>query len=483
MRLSRSSQFQVLGLVLVLGGFLLSCVLWVLIALAVITIQNRYLGYALIAIFFLWILVVVALGSLLYGRRYLLARYIRSIVKSGGSRRVVPERLEVRTGADLQDIPDDFLKKGTEPNVLFVSSNGAGLGHLTRLMAIARRLKCNTSFFSFSKGYRAVSQLGWKITYFPSYDKERISRSLWGSRLTAAFRSCLITSQADAVVFDGTHVYPELTEICRYHGIPLVWSQRGLWKAESFRRSWQRHDPQLVCDHLLIPGDYAGEDLHGYPDRPFQKKYNPVIFFDLDECLSSIDARIALELPEGPKYILIQLGAGTINQTDEFERVVVESVRVISPNWVPVLVRSELSSSNRAPEGALLRRCYPMGRYYNAFDAAVVAGGYNSVQEVVSYCLPALIIPNLYTKTDDQELRAKRLVDAGLILSTTASHELFDKLSLLVSDDVRIAMRERMANVKKENGAHAMAEDIYRIALSSKEWWPIISEPSSASSG
>ncbi len=50
---------------------------------------------------------------------------------------------------------------------------------------------------------------------------------------------------------------------------------------------------------------------------------------------------------------------------------------------------------------------YPLSRYLRAFDAAVVAAGYNSYHEMVMAGVPAAYVPNLATTTDDQLARAE----------------------------------------------------------------------------
>ena len=55
---------------------------------------------------------------------------IEALVKETPSRIAIPRALRPPAGTSV-----------AHPEVLFISSNGVGLGHLTRLMAVARRLK------------------------------------------------------------------------------------------------------------------------------------------------------------------------------------------------------------------------------------------------------------------------------------------------------------------------------------------------------
>ena len=84
--------------------------------------------------------------------------------------------------------------RGERERILFVSSNGTGLGHLTRSMAIARRLggRCEPLFFTLSGAAPVVREQGFPVEYAASYATPgagsdwRWSRRLRG-RLRAAF--------------------------------------------------------------------------------------------------------------------------------------------------------------------------------------------------------------------------------------------------------------------------------------------------------
>ena len=58
------------------------------------------------------------------------------------------------------------------PTVLFMTSNGTGLGHLTRSMALARRLDPGIKplFFTLSAAAPVVREQGFPVEYMGSYD-------------------------------------------------------------------------------------------------------------------------------------------------------------------------------------------------------------------------------------------------------------------------------------------------------------------------
>jgi predicted glycosyltransferase len=51
--------------------------------------------------------------------------------------------------------------------------------------------------------------------------------------------------------------------------------------------------------------------------------------------------------------------------------------------------------------------------YFNAFDASVQAGGYNSYHEVRKFGLPTVFYPNMSTGMDDQLARCQQAETEG----------------------------------------------------------------------
>lgn len=147
-------------------------------------------------------------------------------------------------------------------DILFVTSNGAGLGHITRLLAISDHLPAGRTFeiLTLSKAYRQAARPGLTVRYFfPSSEAAGEPAARWNSVFRDYFRDTVLQTRPRIVVFDGTWVYMGgLTDVCRAFGIPLVWVQRGMWKQSVDERSVQRHKAINVADHVIIPGDFAG---------------------------------------------------------------------------------------------------------------------------------------------------------------------------------------------------------------------------------
>ena len=70
-------------------------------------------------------------------------------------------------------------------NILLATSNGTGMGHLTRQAAVALALskENNATLFSLSLGLPLATGLGIRGEYCPSYDRPWIATSDWHAYL------------------------------------------------------------------------------------------------------------------------------------------------------------------------------------------------------------------------------------------------------------------------------------------------------------
>lgn len=358
---------------------------------------------------------------------------------------------------------EEAYPAGSEsPRILLVTSNGAGLGHLTRVNAISEHLGGNDLIYTMSSAYRRLNRESAKTIYFPSYGDLGMTGGSWNTIMKAHFQSVFEAFSPDAVVFDGTFVYRGLVQTVKNSSCPLIWLQRGCWRDEVDKQSDQRHHVAKYVDHVLIPGDYGCvESVNVGPDVGVDY-VSPIVSGDPSNGLSRAEARSKLGLPKDGNFFLIQLGAGVINDTRDYLSTALEAVRALGEEWEPVVVQNPLSPN--AVSGCRSIEAFPLIDYLAAFDAGVFAGGYNSCQEAVACRLPAVFVPNEATKTDDQVRRVSGLESQGLGLLASTPQELYDQIWALRSSELRETIKSNQADMKPASGAAEAASIICTIA-------------------
>ncbi|MGI8726292.1 MAG: glycosyltransferase [Solirubrobacterales bacterium] len=363
------------------------------------------------------------------------------------------------------EAPTDERADGELHRVLFATSNGTGLGHLNRSMAIARRLGkgVEASFFTLSQAAPLVAREGYRVDYHPSYRRPGSGSDWqWNRRLRERLERTLAARPPDLVVFDGVHPYRALTHLLTESGAPpAVWCRRPLWRPESPAAALGR---TAAFDWVLEPGELA-EELDRGPTvarREEAIRVPPIVLLDEGELLPREGAAAELGLDPGPTTALVNLGQGA--SVDAAVERVLATLSARGDLQVAVL-SSSIGSGVELPPGVVpLEATFPMSRYFRAFDLAVSAAGYNAFHELVAFAVPSLFVP-MPRQTDDQPARASwaERVGAGVGVAGPADTELGGGLQRLLDEGERERMVDRCREQFAGGGAERAAGEIRRI--------------------
>ena len=354
--------------------------------------------------------------------------------------------------------------------ILFLSSNGTGLGHLTRSMAIARRLDSSLEplFFTLSGAAPVVADQGFEVEFAASYATPTAGSDWrWSRRLRGRLRAAMRDADPRVLVFDGAHPYQALLDAMP--SVPdahRVWCRRPMWKPGSNFGALER---TRFFDQVLEPGEFAGSEDRGATValRGDAHCVDPVVFCDDAELYEREDAERKLGIEPGGVNVLVQLGQGDEVRAAS-ERCLQhlsgkEGVRVAA-------LRSHLAAIGDTPPGVIgLDSTYPMSRYLRAFDATVSAAGYNAYHELIRFGVPSLFVP-MRRQTDDQHARARYAEESGVGRGVDGPSDpaLEAKLDELLDPAKREAMRSALSEQRPGNGAKPAAEWLAGLAASER---------------
>lgn len=332
-------------------------------------------------------------------------------------------------------------------------------------MAVARRLPSETTpvFATQSLGAALVDREGFVCEYVLSRNHMRGPVRRWHAHLQSRFEHLLDLYEPRVLVFDGVVPYEGMTRAwVDRPDVTTVWLRRGMWRPGAGSR-WPKWASRF--DLVIEPGDVASRADAGVAAAYAHQvmMVPPITYLDRAEILPADEAREELGIdPSLGTPVLVSLGAGNINDTRSTVSQLLQ--RLNDAGCQPFVARSPISSVQPDAIGAQTLRVYPVSRYLRAFEFAAVAGGYNSVHELVVTATPSLIVPNLETGIDDQRRRARYMEQEGLAFAVEDDDSLASALDALLHPATRARMRRRLERRTWVNGAGATAAAIASLS-------------------
>ncbi|MGC2240035.1 MAG: UDP-N-acetylglucosamine--LPS N-acetylglucosamine transferase, partial [Acidimicrobiia bacterium] len=179
-------------------------------------------------------------------------------------------------------------------NVLLATSNGTGMGHLTRQAAVALSFGPGDrpTLFSLSIGLPLTLALGVNGEYCPSYDRPWLASSAWNSYLRDRLVAIIEETACEVVVFDGVAPYPGIgaaTALVR--DVAFIWLRRGMWRTGIGSKHLRRAS---YFDLVVEPADLGEPDASS--DSSI-RRVGPISLIEVLDPIPRDEARKELGLP------------------------------------------------------------------------------------------------------------------------------------------------------------------------------------------
>ena len=350
-----------------------------------------------------------------------------------------------------------------KPTIILATSNGIGMGHLTRSSAIASELKefSNPIIVSMAAGVIEVPKIaGVQFEYIPGKDRNWMGRLEWDTYLRDRLVALIDETNASIVSFDGVVPYPGIIAIKRIRpNVKVVWVRRGFW--QNTTRKYLLTLQSKMMDLVITPGDYG----QAYDNGPTSNRKDsvlvkPISIYRPEITLNQEQARAEIGLDLNRPAILVQLGIG---EADLNSKMTAALKGLISWSDLQVVLTKEPVTStgeNLAPAGLDIKiiRHFPLANVLHAFDAAICAAGYNSVHEELAAKIPTLFIPNI-RGTDNQAARADWAADNQMALTVDQANLLDIKNGVLklAQASTRENLSSNCAKLPRVTGAEDVA--------------------------
>lgn len=349
--------------------------------------------------------------------------------------------------------------------VLFVSTNGIGVGHLTQQLAIADRLprdRFQATFATMSFSAKVAQDAGYPVFYLPHHRHLGAHHEAWNTVLAEELYDLIRHLQPGLLAYDGTAVFGGLVSVLQvFPDLLSLWVRRAMWR--EVHRPFLEHAGRF--SGVLEPGELAGDLDHG-PTRDRRGGVHvtgPVLHIDPAARVAREQARAHYGLAETDVAVALQMGSGANFDIEDLRLQTMVAV-LRHPNTRILEIVSPLAPMPDRPEGLGDRliqvREFPSFLNSRAVDAAIGVAGYNAFHEQVLGGIPTLFVPNEAAEMDSQLTRAHwaEVTGVGLCLrARDAAARLDAAVADLLDPQRRSQMRAAMAALPPPNGAAEMA--------------------------
>lgn len=358
------------------------------------------------------------------------------------------------------------------PRIAFYAVNGLGLGHVTRLLGIARALRrqapaAEILFITSSEADGVIYREGFAAVKLPSKSIREtcgLGKSTYLRMAQSVTWSALSSFNPDVLVVDTFPAgsFDELLPV-------LGWRQRNVFVYREQRAASSQSGllaATLPLYDLVIVPHHGLDAVSPLPEPDKARAVGPILVRERDELRPRAEARAALGLPPDRFVIYGSFGGGGDAEAAAsfalLARAAAELPHVSLAFGGGPLLRAALPAAAGLTS---LEARYPMLEMMPAFDAAIAAAGYNTAHELLFAGIPSALVP-FGRVLDDQDARARGLAANGacLLCAPLTEATARDSLARLADPLVRERLAQRARSAVPRNGAGEAARHILDLA-------------------
>ncbi|MEL6519900.1 MAG: glycosyltransferase [Pseudomonadota bacterium] len=293
--------------------------------------------------------------------------------------------------------------------LVFMPTNGVGLGHAKRCSLVARELEepKRAVFAAFPSCLQMINNSGFDAMPLVSKSEHRTTHA---NDLVNHTRLNTLCDGASGLVFDGGYVFDSIVRSAVDNNLPAVWIRRGLWQAA--QNNSVAEDRQKIFRRIVVPAEAFDELNHAAPHAENAVEVGPILqHLDLGpDAANNLRKAVFAEVGQTRQRLVVtMLGGGVaadrraqINticahlggRPDVLNLLVIWPTAITDPAWF-------------THENTAVVQTYHASTLIAAADLLVSAAGYNSFHEALYGAVPTIFIPQMASYMDDQRARAR----------------------------------------------------------------------------
>lgn len=363
---------------------------------------------------------------------------------------------------------------------LFYGINGTGLGHISRLLNVAREARALLHGMGVGADFHFVTtseapQVAWDFPVYKLPSKTVVAGSDTPNREFAAHAQFFVTNltaslRPDLLVMDTVPEgsfgeFLSMRAFCRRK----VFLNRH--QNEEHARTDVHQQHLLLYDLVLIPASPRDEHRYVIPAEARGRAVftGPIHGYREEEGIPRQEARRLFGVQPAQSLIYVSAGGGGDQQAEnELDRIVA-AVRD-DPRHFVTIGYGPLYRGKKHYDTNVVPLTEPdVRRYFRGIDWAISAAGYNTYQELLAANVPTAFYAQA-KGWDCQSERIQRGFEQGwnLVLPSLDSISIQKAITALGKDRVRASIRAKLAEREPSHGALSSAVEILRLHESIK---------------
>ncbi|MFZ5439059.1 MAG: glycosyltransferase [Myxococcota bacterium] len=356
--------------------------------------------------------------------------------------------------------------------VAFYAVNGLGLGHVTRLLSIARALRrlardVEVLFLTSSEADGVIYREGFAAVKLPSKtirEEVGLEKRRYLKLAQTVTWNTLAAFEPDVLVVDTypTGSFEELIPVLR-------WRQKNVFvfreQREEAASSALMQATLPLYDAIIVP-HLDARAVGPVPEPAKLRAVGPILIRERAELPSPEEARRRLGVEADARLVYASFGGGGDPEGAAALALTAEVVRGLRTGHRLVVGSGPLQKGRPpvVPGALVVSGVYPALDLLPAFDVAVTAAGYNAVHELCFAGVPSVLVP-FARVLDDQEKRAHEVerAGAGRAVPVLTKASLEAALAAVLEPATRKAMAKAASAYVAKNGAEEAAKVILSV--------------------
>ncbi|MCW3782492.1 hypothetical protein [Defluviimonas salinarum] len=321
---------------------------------------------------------------------------------------------------ELADTSEPRRKRQAETSspVLFVPTNGVGLGHAQRCSLIATemdRTKGAPTFAAFPSCMKMLKGYGFEV--MPLVSRSPLHAQEHENDLVNYARLKALSAAKRTLVFDGGYVFDSIYRSIVENNLNGVWVRRGMWQAGQDNSI--ALDREKAFSRVIVPTEAFEELNTSYSSGSHLRPVGPIVQqMNLSAGKRrSLRKRIAAEFGTEYRHLVVTMLGGGVAADRSAQIAAICAMMARRPdtlNLVVVWPTATVEAGAFSWPNTRVVKTHHASALVAAADLYISAVGYNSFHEAMYNRVPTIFMAQMNAFMDDQQSRAMAAVSRGL---------------------------------------------------------------------